>query len=589
MKNPKLFLFLFLYLPVFSQNEYPQPFPAAQKTTNDWSFFTDIPQPPPMPVRHAAEWEEMEALVVTWRSFRSVLREIIRYAKEEVKVIITYDPEATLPQYNSATAIEEYLINGGVDLNNLTMLPVPSNSVWTRDYLQTTVYANDVEDRYFIDWVYDRNRPKDDTISNVIGHLFNIPVYSMTQPPTRIAHAGGNFLSDGLGTAFSSKLILDDNAPGNPFGAGPHTEAAIDSIHQLFLGINRYIKFETLPYDIIHHIDMHMHLLDEETILWGQYPEGVADGPQIEANIQYLLDNYLSAFGTPYEIKRIIQPPDFDGAYPNTFGDYRTYTNFVFINKTIIVPFYEEQYDTIAQRFFEEYFPGYKIVGINCNEMISAVGALHCIVKEVPAADPLWIVHRRQKDIANNDDRGDYEITATIRHRSGVETARVFWTTDTTAGYLPLNMYLTDTSSHIWSAKIPHQTNGTKIFYYIAAQAFSGKSQTRPLPAPQAFYHFTVKQEEPSATLEKDFIKINSIYPNPATAITVVPVATSRPVYLEVILTNALGNFLEVLYSGKTGRGNQNIFFDAGKYIPGIYFIILKSDQQVFIKKIIIN
>ena len=58
-----------------------------------------------------------------------------------------------------------------------------------------------------------------------------------------------------------------------------------------FMGISTYIKMETLPYDQIHHIDMHMKLLDEETILVGEYPEGEADGP-IEANIEYIQDNY---------------------------------------------------------------------------------------------------------------------------------------------------------------------------------------------------------------------------------------------------------------------------------------------------------
>ena len=33
----------------------------------------------------------------------------------------------------------------------------------------------------------------------------------------------------------------------------------------------------TLPYDGIHHIDMHMKLLDEETLLVSEYPDGVAD------------------------------------------------------------------------------------------------------------------------------------------------------------------------------------------------------------------------------------------------------------------------------------------------------------------------
>ena len=38
------------------------------------------------------------------------------------------------------------------------------------------------------------------------------------------------------------------------------------------MGINRYITMPTLPYDGIHHIDMHMKLLDEETLLVGEYP-----------------------------------------------------------------------------------------------------------------------------------------------------------------------------------------------------------------------------------------------------------------------------------------------------------------------------
>ena len=69
-------------------------------------------------------------------------------------------------------------------------------------------------------------------------------------------------MCDGFGTGFSSKLTLDENTL--------HTEAEVDTIMKKFMGINRYIKMETLPYDDIHHIDMHMKLLDEETILMAE-------------------------------------------------------------------------------------------------------------------------------------------------------------------------------------------------------------------------------------------------------------------------------------------------------------------------------
>ena len=45
---------------------------------------------------------------------------------------------------------------------------------------------------------------------------------------------------------------------------------------------------------------MHMKLLDEETLLIGEYPEGTSDGPQIEANIQYVLSNFNTKLQSIY-------------------------------------------------------------------------------------------------------------------------------------------------------------------------------------------------------------------------------------------------------------------------------------------------
>ncbi|MFN9906272.1 MAG: hypothetical protein ACK56F_09135, partial [bacterium] len=88
-----------------------------------------------------------------------------------------------------------------------------------------------------------------------------------------------------------------------------------------------------------------MKLLDEETLLWAQYPNGIADGPQIEANLAYVLDNFNSVFGTPYKMVRIVAPPDYSSngtaIYPNnSSADYRTYSNSVFVNKTVLLPVY---------------------------------------------------------------------------------------------------------------------------------------------------------------------------------------------------------------------------------------------------------
>ncbi len=291
-------------------------------------------------------------------------------------------------------------------------------------------------------------------------------------------------MTDGHGTAFSSKLILNENPT--------KTEAQINQIVNSYMGINRYIKMDNLPYDEIHHIDMHMKLLDEETILVGQYPPGVADGPQIEANLQYILNNFQTCYGRPYKVVRIPMPPDASGQYPPN-GDYRTYTNSIFVNKTVIVPTYQLQYDTTALRIYREALPGYNVVGINCNQTITALGAIHCIMKEVGSMNPLFISHAKMPDTVHAT--GPYQIKAYFNNTSGIASAKVFWTTDTTQAYAPLQM--SPVSGDTMAAYIPWHPNGTKVFYYVWAQANNGKSLSKPITAPAGYYKFIVDDPVP--------------------------------------------------------------------------------------------
>src|SRR5690606_9085663 len=166
-----------------------------------------------------------------------------------------------------------------------------------------------------------------------------------------------------MGNAFASNLILMENQAGNPYNVSPKSEEEVDQIMQDYMGINSYRKMTVLPYDGIHHIDMHMKLLDEETILVSKYPEGVADGPQIEENIDYITSTFQPPFGNDYEIKWIPAPPSTSGQYPDSGGAYRTYTNALILNKTVLVPTYRPDVDDEALQIWQEAMPGYRMVG----------------------------------------------------------------------------------------------------------------------------------------------------------------------------------------------------------------------------------
>ncbi|MFI5172415.1 MAG: agmatine deiminase family protein [Chitinophagales bacterium] len=462
--------------------------------------------PPQSAVRASAEWEEIDALMVTWTDYVSTVREIVKYAREECKVYIVCS--------DSNSVIENLELNL-IPLDNIYFLQEPYNSVWCRDYGPWNVYQNNADSLYLIDWIYNRPmRPQDNEIPAAIAEFTSLPIYQTILPPYDFVATGGNFMVDGWGTAFSSKLILDEN-DGTELSIEPKTEDEIDTIVKRFMGIKNYIKMETLPYDEIHHIDMHLKLLDEETLLVGEYPEGVADGPQIEENLNYILTNFNSVFGTPYKVVRIPMPPNNAGNYPDEGGAYRTYTNCVFINKTVLVPVYDEEFDTTGLRILKENLSGYKIIGINCNSIINALGAIHCITKEVASSKPLLITHQPLHDTENTVD--DYTVNAWVVYNSniGVNYSEIYYTTDTLIPWISAPMLLTDSATNTWTGYIPAQPEGTTVYYYIHALSNDWKQQVRPITAPEGFWKFRVGEPAVVITAENKEHGIN-IFPNPA-------------------------------------------------------------------------
>jgi len=547
--------------------------------------------PPSFSVRTMAEWEEIEAITITWSTNYGITEEIIltqivEYAINECDVIIICDNQNT---------VAGYLASQGISSPNIHYIEADYNNIWMRDYGQNTVYKNDVEDRLLVDWIYNRNRPYDDLVPEHIATHLNLDMYNTTQAPYDLMATGGNFMSDGMGTAFSSKLIEDENSGGYAWN-GPsgnvyypnHTLSEIENIMKEFMGIDTYIIMETLPYDGIHHIDMHMKLLDEETILMAEYPAGVADGPQIEANLQYVLSNYNSAFGTDYKVVRIPSPPSSGGYYPDNNGYYRTYTNSVFLNNTVLVPFYREEYDTIAQRIYEEALPGYNIVGIDVDDsgtnLISYSGAIHCITHSVGVDEPLLIQHQSLKD---TNPLANYTVSANILHNSGIASANVYFTTDLSVGYnAPIS--LNNTTGNTWEASIPGTIpSGSTVYYYIEATANSGKTINRPMPAPAGYFDFKILNN--STDIKYGINMKLSVFPNPASSITCIPVDVSHNTQATILLVDVLGQHTSLIFEGELKIGETKHFIDASQYPAGVYNIVLQTGFGKSTQKLVIH
>lgn len=519
--------------------------------------------PPPRPVRTMAEFEELEGIIVRWayNTQNLLLSQIVDAAQDEGMVWII-----TRPGTSDSTNIKSYLASRSIPLTNIEFLSISTNSIWSRDYGPWCVYDVDTDSMAIVDFRYNRPRPQDDVVPVALAQLWNLPLYQTVTMPDSLSHTGGNYMVDGSGRGFASELIYFENRL--------QTIERIDSILLRYNGISSFIAMDTLLYDGIHHIDMHMKMLDEETILVGQYPVNVSDYQRIENTVGYL-GTLTNSYGRPYRILRIPMPADASGRYPPQ-SYYLTYVNAMIINKSVLVPVYNLPTDAAALQIWRDAMPGYRILGFDCNAIIPQSGAIHCIAKEIGVREPLRIRHKRLWVVS--DTATSYRIEATVRVRNGVDSVLLMWRADTNTAFT--RVLMTD-SGGVYVASIPSQTAGSRVSYFMEATSLSGRRSTFPLVGEAGAFTFTVTPGPTSAPIAvATRFRLDNNYPNPFNPSTTIrfEIPASGVVTLKVL--DVLGREVTTLVERMLQAGSHRAVFDAVRFSSGVYFSSLEWDGR---------
>ena len=100
-----------------------------------------------------------------------------------------------------------------------------------------------------------------------------------------------------------------------------------------------------------------------------------------------------------------------------------------------------------------------------------------------------------------------------------------------------------NTEGNNWSAIIEENISAPNtVYYYIKATANSGKTITRPLPAPDGYFKFKIIEQNNTSLFHNNINKIDvSIYPNPASNTVCVAVNCLKSCEGKIILTDILG------------------------------------------------
>jgi agmatine/peptidylarginine deiminase len=417
--------------------------------------FVETP-PPPQPARQPAEFEPMQGVLIRY-PFGISLSLIAEMSEDAEVVTIVSD----VAEKNYVTSLYS---NNGVDTAHCNFLIVPNTECfYTRDYGPWFIFTGDNQ-QGIIDFVYNRpTRPISDGVPVDFGNEFGIPVFGMN-----LIHTGGNYMTDGLGVAASTDLVLSENPTLNQ-------EQVNQKVHD-YLGINAYY----LPPDIytngIMHIDCWAKFLSPDKIMIRQVPEWHSAYNEIEARVQYF-SSQISSYGTPYKIFRVYTPDD------------EAYTNALILNKKVLIPLWNTQWDDDAIASWQQAMPGYEVLGFTGSW--SSNDALHCRTMGITDRNMLYIKHIPLHDTETAN--VNLPLGAIIHPYSGhgliADSLLVYWRN--TGGNWNV-LQLQQAAPDSFYTFIPMQELGSTVEYYIHAADSSGKSENHPYVGSAAPHKFNV-------------------------------------------------------------------------------------------------
>jgi agmatine deiminase len=457
--------------------------------------------------RTAAEWEPAVGTMLVW-PLCVPYKLVVELAKDNHLYTLVENDAAK----NEAV---KWYAKWGIAPQNNTFIYAPQglDAWWTRDWGPSAVFMPDGtmklgDGRYIystpntkmgcddsLEFIYTDKDKKviktetDDNATKPLGKGLNIDVLDLPFITT-----GGNVLTDGLGTAFSSCILLNENKFDGV------SKEQFFRLNREMAGFSTYHILPNFEKWGIQHLDCLMKLLDEERILVAEPPTDHELYAVYENIVENELKKLKTVYGRPYQIIRIKT-----GRYDKE--QLAAYTNSIIVNKTVYVPLFQIKEDKDVLQTWQKALPGYTVKGftyaLKDEPLVSKAmqehyksgygwddgDALHCRTRAVWDSQMLYITAKRlPAKVALNE---PLTVHATIidYSKKGLATAsqKLHWRIKGTQNWKEESLKTTDNNTH-FAVTIPTEASNKTIEYYISAASKSGRRETMPRTAPSGFY-----------------------------------------------------------------------------------------------------
>ena len=408
--------------------------------------------------------------------------------------------------------------------DSVRFIIAPGNSFWMRDCGPICFYHGDHDSLAMLDFTYYTHRNLDDSLPSFIYQQMGIPNYSTT-----IEYEGGNCLVDGAGALITSDRIYRAN--GDTVGPVTWDGHNPSSIHYQrkeplspqatrqamasLIGQRVTYVMPAFQYDGgTGHVDLYVDMCEENGFVFSRMPERYSDWDDYatgQSNIDTLCA-YPSLFNRPYYGSEIPFPSKENGRPFADQDEYnksytRSYSNHIIVNNLIIQPCFSnvvnglpsERWDLENIKQLQEAYPGYTIYCIDVRTFNGMGGAIHCITKQIPADNPVRILHKSVVGNASDMHGNDIPVSAIVTNRDGIAHAECIYR----IGGAEWDTLRLAANGNKFSSRIPTasivdgfpDTSAAKldttvtVDYYLSVTTTTGKTVTKPMTARQGGYY----------------------------------------------------------------------------------------------------
>ena len=340
--------------------------------------------------RMPAEWEPHAATWLAWPHEKTdwpgkfapipwVYTDIVRHLSQVERVRILVENSAM------ERAACRNLKSAGANLSAVDFFHVPTNRGWIRDFGPIFVRNSKGETAatnwHFNAWAKYNDWKKDDAANEKLGPKLKWKMWSPAYRKRRVVLEGGSIDVNGLGTMLTTEeCLLSPIQARNP-GV---TRDELADIFRDYLGVTNVLWLRNgIAGDDTHgHVDDLARFTDPSTVVT------VVENDPSEANFQSLQENLAllremkDQNGQPLRVETLPMP---DPVYFDGQRLPASYANFYIANHLVLVPMFNDARDVVALTKLAGLFPGRKVVGIACLDLVLGLGTLHCMTQQEPA------------------------------------------------------------------------------------------------------------------------------------------------------------------------------------------------------------